>query len=140
MQENGSPKALYDTDDPDRRHFIIELPIHPDYATTNTGGPIHTTNGGPILQTSDHQEVTQDVVGGPIGGPIMVEELTERQLEVLRIIHESDDISERRIAEILGINRSAVQKHTGSLRRKGVLERLEGTRGKWLVKYNFEDE
>lgn len=29
LADNGSEKPLFDTDEPERRHFIIELPIHP---------------------------------------------------------------------------------------------------------------
>jgi ATP-dependent DNA helicase RecG len=29
--ENGSPDAKFDTDEPDRRYFIIEIPIHEDF-------------------------------------------------------------------------------------------------------------
>ena len=31
LKENGSNGAKYDADEPERRHFIIELPIHPDF-------------------------------------------------------------------------------------------------------------
>ncbi|GAA3758895.1 RNA-binding domain-containing protein [Flavobacterium ginsengiterrae] len=31
LRENGSPKPKFDTDEPDRRYFIIEIPIHPAF-------------------------------------------------------------------------------------------------------------
>lgn len=32
LSKNGSPEAKFDTDEPDRRHFIIEIPIHEAFA------------------------------------------------------------------------------------------------------------
>ncbi|MCW3787230.1 AlbA family DNA-binding domain-containing protein [Plebeiibacterium sediminum] len=31
MTNNGSPKPLFDTDEPERRHFVCELPVHPGF-------------------------------------------------------------------------------------------------------------
>ena len=44
------------------------------------------------------------------------------------------DISRKAISEKLGINESAEKKHLDNLKEKGMLERIGGTRGHWLVK------
>lgn len=31
MKENGSPAPIFDINDPERTHFIVEIPIHPAF-------------------------------------------------------------------------------------------------------------
>jgi len=93
------------------------------------GGPIGGQMGGPI----------GGQMGGPIGGQIVnkdgvMENLTERQKEVLSIISGNSKISKRKLAKQLDINVSAFQHRLATLKEKGVLERIGGTRGFWVVK------
>jgi ATP-dependent DNA helicase RecG len=37
LLENGSPKAIFDTDGTERRFFIIEIPIHPAFKNGKNG-------------------------------------------------------------------------------------------------------
>ncbi|MCG2750148.1 MAG: winged helix-turn-helix transcriptional regulator [Desulfobulbaceae bacterium] len=69
-------------------------------------------------------------IGSVIGGAI---ELTNRQREILELIKSDSKISYRAIASTLGINESAVQKQLDTLKGKGVLKRVGGTRGHWEV-------
>ena len=108
MQDNGSPNPIFDTDYPNRSFFVVEFPIYPDFID----------NGGPI--------------GGAIGGAI---ELTARQIEIINIIVSDNKITYRAIARKLNINDSAVDKHIKTLKEKGVLKRIGGTRGHWEVNY-----
>ncbi|MBW8324358.1 MAG: putative DNA binding domain-containing protein [Prolixibacteraceae bacterium] len=78
-----------------------------------TGGPI----GGPM--------------GGPIGGPM--EDLTERQKEVLILIKTDQKLTKRKLAKMLKINVSAAQEHISVLKEKGIIERVGGTRGYWKI-------
>ena len=71
--------------------------------------------------------------GGQIGGQI---ELTKRQKDVLKIIKDDNHISRNSISIKLGINESAVQKHLTTLKNKGALVRIGGTRGYWKINYN----
>jgi ATP-dependent DNA helicase RecG len=79
-------------------------------------------------------------VGGTIGGAMdgaideIIVELTDRQKEVLKIISDNSKVSIRTIAGKLGINDSAAQKHVDKLKEKGVIERVGGTRGYWIIK------
>ena len=55
--------------------------------------------------------------------------LTKRQIEVVSILQANPTFSRRELAEKLGINQSAVQKHLEALKDKGVLKRIDGARG-----------
>jgi predicted HTH transcriptional regulator len=37
LLENGSPKAIFDTDGTERRYFIVEIPIHPAFKHGKNG-------------------------------------------------------------------------------------------------------
>lgn len=74
-------------------------------------------------------------IGGPIGGPI--EELTDRQREVLHLIKENNKLTKRRLAEKLTINVSAAQGHLDTLKEKKIIERIGGTRGYWKILIEF---
>jgi len=68
---------------------------------------------------------------GAIGGQIY---LTDRQKDIIDLIQQNPKISRKKIAKILDINQSAVLKHLEKLKEMGVIERVGGTRGYWLVK------
>ena len=70
-------------------------------------------------------------MGGAIGGAI---NLTDRQREIVVLIKSDKKISYRAIAGKLEINDSAVDKHIKTLKEKGILKRIGGTRGHWEVK------
>ena len=74
-----------------------------------------------------------DPIGGAIGGAIDGKILTKRQREILDIIKENPSISYRNISNQLNINHSAILKHLDSLKKKGILERIGGTRGYWKI-------
>lgn len=113
LEVNGSDKPQFDTDDPDRRHFIIEIPIQEEFKTTYE-------KDGDVSKGE----------GGAIGGAI---ELTPRQQDVLELILKDTNISYTSLAKELGINESAVGKHIEALKAKGAIVRTGGTRGYWEV-------
>ncbi len=77
-------------------------------------------------------------IGGQIGGAIggAMDELTDRQKEVLDIINHDNKVGYRTIAIQLNINESAVLKHLEILKNKGYIERIGGTRGYWFEVQN----
>jgi len=75
------------------------------------------------------QDSGQD--GGQDGG--QVESLTSKQKEVLELIVANPKISRKELANKLGINESAVQKHTDALKKKKVIKREGETTGHWLI-------
>lgn len=98
-----------------------------------SGGAIGGVIGGAI------EKGIEDKTGGSIGGSIgssiggSIAELTERQKEVLNIIVKDNKISYRALADLMGINESAVKKHLEILKGKGYIERKGGTRGYWKI-------
>ena len=69
--------------------------------------------------------------GGQDGG--IIKTLTERQKEILSIIVANPGISRKQLSEKLGINESAVQKHTDALKKKGAIARESETTGQWKI-------
>ena len=106
LKDNGSPNPVFDTDFPNRSFFVVEFPIYPDFRDAENNG-------------------------GAIGGAI---KLTNRQKEIVEIVKSDNKVSYRAIAKKLNINDSAVDKHIKSLKEKGILKRVGGTRGHWEVK------
>lgn len=75
-----------------------------------------------------------------LGGAIDVNQLTERQQEILVLIRANPKVSYRSLAEQLGINQSALQKHLNHLKDAGWIERVGGTRGYWMIKKELGGE
>ena len=61
-------------------------------------------------------------VGGQKGGI----KLTKRQKEVLMLIVENPSIEQEELVAILGINRSAIQKHINVMKNSNIIERIGG--------------
>ncbi|SRX53891.1 RNA-binding domain-containing protein [Aequorivita sp. CIP111184] len=83
--------------------------------------------------------------GGQIGGLKNstidnLNQITQRQKEVLKLIESDNRISRSGIAEVLHINESAIQKHLNNLRDAGFIKRKGGTRGYWEVILKEKDE
>ncbi|MCU4394663.1 AlbA family DNA-binding domain-containing protein [Acinetobacter parvus] len=95
-------------------------------------GAIGGAIGGAI---DDSSGVIED-----LGGAIEASQLTERQQEILVLIRANPKVSYRSLAEQLGINQSALQKHLNHLKDAGWLERMGGTRGYWAIKKEFGGE
>jgi predicted HTH transcriptional regulator len=75
------------------------------------------------------------IIGGTIGGTIggIIENLTNRQKEVLALIKADPKISVTSISQSLEINKSAVQEHINILKNKKIISRIGKTRGYWKI-------
>ena len=82
------------------------------------------------------QDYIESLKGGQIGGAIggAIDNLTERQKDVLNIIIKNNRISYRNIAKEMNISDSAVLKHIDKLKENKIIKRVGGTRGYWEVK------
>ena len=78
--------------------------------------------------------VTGGVRGGVTDAAIdAATTLTKRQKEVVKLIAANSSITYNEIADVLGINESAVGKHITAIKNKGVLVRQGGTQGYWEI-------
>ena len=94
---------------------------------------VETTENVPV-NVSVNVPINVPVKGGQIGNQIGGQiTLSERQIEILDIIKAKPSITRNELAQMLGINESAVQKHLVNLKLKGVITRIEKTRGYWKV-------
>ena len=72
--------------------------------------------------------------GGSMGGSIGSQTyLTDRQKDILDLIKNDPQISYRKMAQVLDIADSAIKKHLNTLKQRGRLQRVGGTRGYWEV-------
>jgi ATP-dependent DNA helicase RecG len=90
--------------------------IFPKQMGGQIGGQINNSIGGSI--------------GGSIANPI---HLTDRQQDIIGLIKQDPKISYRKMATKLDIADSAIKKHLNTLKAKGVLRRVGGTRGSWEI-------
>ncbi len=120
MDNNGSPKPLFDTDEPDRRHFVCELPIHVNFVIENI-----QLNGN---QTSNQSSNDARLVEG------LVEGLVESQQKIVTLIAKNPNISKKKMAESIGISTTAVDKNIASLKKKNIIKRVgSDTTGTWQI-------
>lgn len=86
-----------------------------------------------IIEKDGGVEVTiyKDVEGGQAGGQAgnAIDDLTDRQKEILQLIIDNPRVSRKELSEKLGINESAIQKHTDALKKKKTIERDGKTTG-----------
>lgn len=118
LLENGSPLAIFDTDD-DRSFFEVTIPVHPAFGKKAKSGAKGGAKGGAksgAIDTVEEDEVTYEI-------------LTLRQKQVLEIIKEFPAISYREVAQRMGINHSAVQRHFENLKKKGLIKRIGPAKG-----------
>jgi ATP-dependent DNA helicase RecG len=54
-------------------------------------------------------------------------------MEVLRLIENDTKLTQRKLARMLNINVSAAQSHLALLKEKGIIKRIDGTRGYWKI-------
>ncbi|HIJ10436.1 TPA: winged helix-turn-helix transcriptional regulator [Candidatus Woesearchaeota archaeon] len=69
------------------------------------------------------------------------EGLSERQIEILAIIKDNPKVSRRILAERVGINQSAIQRHLETLKGRGIIKRVGSDRGGyWVVLSNEKNK
>lgn len=98
---------------------VNELTEKGENESVKKGGAIEGEKGGVIPEK---------------GGAI--KKITSRQSIVFQLIKSNKKIGYRAIAEKMGVNESAVQRHVEILKEKGYIERIGGTRGSWKILKN----
>lgn len=123
------PSLLCEAEKLERSEFLETN----DFFDVKLYRPVIESMGGAIGGAIDDSSgVIED-----LGGAIEASQLTERQQEILVLIQRNPKVSYRSLAEQLGINQSALQKHLNHLKDAGWLERVGGTRGYWAIKKEF---
>lgn len=94
-------------------------------------------NGGVQVTIFKHREGGQ--IGGQMGGQMggqtetVVGNLTDRQKEVFQFIAANPKVSRKELADALGINESAIQKHLKILIDRKIIERVGTNKGYWKI-------
>lgn len=109
LEKNGSDKACFDSDE-ERTFFFVSVPCHKDFVC---------------------QELAVDTKGHVIERvPTGKSDVRE---QIFELIVNDNHISRRSIANVIGINTSAVQRHITALINAGYIERKGRTRGSYFV-------
>ena len=109
LEKNGSSKAMFDSDD-ERTFFFVSIPCHADFLC---------------------EEITVDTKGHIIEN-VSVNKSDIRE-QIFNLIVHNNHITRKSIAEAVGINPSAVQRHIQILIKNGDIERKGKTRGSYFI-------
>jgi ATP-dependent DNA helicase RecG len=69
-----------------------------------------------------------DKVGNRVGN-----RLSEHQIEMIELILDNSKISAQKLSDIVGISKRKIEENLAKLKENGILERVGGTRGYWVV-------
>ncbi|MCT4588814.1 MAG: putative DNA binding domain-containing protein [Carboxylicivirga sp.] len=106
MKNNNSPSPKFETDEPDRRYFVCELPIN--------------------------KEFEPRFVDGLADG--LVDGLADSQKMIVKFILAEPRISKSEMAKRLDISTTAIDKNITSLKKKNIIRRVGGDRtGRWEI-------
>jgi len=65
----------------------------------------------------------------------LVDGLVENQEKIIKLIHNNPHISKKKMAEIIGISTTAVDKNIDTLKKQGILKRVGPDKGgHWEIK------
>ncbi len=118
LEENGSPKPEFETDD-DHSYFISRLFVHEAF-----------------LKREPKREPKRSQKGAK-KEPKRSQKGAERKEEIIAILAENPKVTQIKLMEMLELSRKQVQKEIKELQEQGVLVREGSNRGgKWIVKKN----
>lgn len=123
LEENGSPKAVFETDD-DRSFFHVAVPIHPKFLTSTKVRISKTKVRKKIMLSSEE----------------IKRELGESAFKILLSMRANPKVTAAEIALEIGISSRAVEKNIAKMREKGYLEREGATKkGTWIVFLTWDE-
>ena len=137
MENNGSPKPLFETD-PERTSFSTTLFIHPGFSELNSSGKNNIRSGNDIPSSENDNDLPgngQKASGNDssLSGKKTVHDLpaglSETESAVYGMIKKDPKLSALKIAEAAGISKATVERAEKSLKEKGFIERKGSTRG-----------
>ncbi len=111
LEKNGSGNASYESDE-DRTYFYVSIPCHKDFIC---------------------KELTIDEDGHILERKLTVATAGDIRKRIFEMIVNNPHITRNELADSIGINPSAVQKHIEILVNKGFIERKGRTRGSYFT-------
>jgi len=116
LENNGSPPPVFDTDEPNRSYFVIEIPIHSDFLETT--------------HLSEQERLVERLVEG----------LVDSQKKMVRLMVDNPSITKKEISERIGISTTAIDKNIASLKKKNIIARVGSDKGgTWQVNVQMEN-
>ncbi|NOR73691.1 MAG: HTH domain-containing protein [Draconibacterium sp.] len=117
LKNNGSPVPVFDTDEPNRTYFVIEIPVHPDFVKIDT------------VPEGRKERLVERLVEG----------LAESQKKIVQLMVNKPSITIKEMSESIGISTTAIDKNITALKQKGIVDRVgSDSSGKWQI--NFPQE
>jgi ATP-dependent DNA helicase RecG len=121
LENNGSAVPAFDTDEPKRSYFVIEIPIHPDFVEDDT------------IPEGKKEELVDGLVER------LVEGLVESQKKIVQLMADNPSVTIKDMSESVGISTTSIDKNITALKQKGIIERVgSDSVGKWQI--NFPEE
>ena len=119
MDSNGSPPAKYDTDGDERRFFITEIPINPNFIVQD------------VIESGQEKSwvKTKQKLGDRLG-----DKLGKTEWEILELVFQFEKISIVKIADTLDLSTTAIENNIKKLKDKKILQRIGSPKGgKWEI-------
>ncbi|MCH6236660.1 RNA-binding domain-containing protein [Cognataquiflexum rubidum] len=123
MEENGSPKVVFDTDE-DRSFFHVTIPIHPEFMESTK---VRKSSTKVRKKSSLSSQEIRDRFG-------------ENALKILLLLREDGKITAAELAQKIDLSSRAVQKNIVKMRSDGILDREGPTKsGEWIVLVGIDE-
>jgi ATP-dependent DNA helicase RecG len=117
LERNESPRPEFETDE-GRNYMIVTFRIHEGFK------PEEVSSRRKIIENGD--EIKNDFT------ETFTENLTEKEIEVLRLMKESQEYTTSDMAERLGVSRQTIAARIKALKQKNVIRRKgSDTKGHW---------
>jgi ATP-dependent DNA helicase RecG len=123
LNRNGSPKPLFDTNEPERSCFITELTIHPEFIEVkNDGGQVNDNVRGEIR--NDFGMISERIRN----------DFGKEVADTFDIICANPDFTAKEISELINKSPRTVENYTARLKEAGIIQR-KGAKlgGSWEV-------
>ncbi len=129
LSRNGSPKPMFDTNEPERSCFVTEITIHPDFIEDEKGGGSISTS---IDNLTDIQKEIRDDFG-------MISERIRNDFgkevaQTFDIICKKPDLTAKEISLLINKSPRTVENYIAKLKDAGFIER-KGAKlgGSWKI-------
>ena len=102
LARNGSPPAVFDTDEPNRSYFHVEIPIHKEFESKRKG----KTNKKTTVKTS-----------------------VKTSVKILELIRDNSETTTPKMAQFIKVTERSVERNIQKLQKEGKLKRIGPDKG-----------